>query len=76
MPTLCCHPSTDSKSLLDSYNIRSNKWCACPRTVIQGWDTAAVEPEAVFGQLDNQTLKATSREIAWNLNQGSYDLQV
>jgi hypothetical protein len=30
---------------------------------------ATVEPEAVFGQLDNHTLKATSSEIAWNVNQ-------
>jgi hypothetical protein len=38
--------------------------------------TATVEPEVVFGQLDNHALKETSREIAWNVNQGSYHLQV
>jgi hypothetical protein len=43
---------------------------------IQGVVTATIEPEAVFGRQDNHTFKATSREIAWNLNQGNYDLQV
>jgi hypothetical protein len=55
MPTLCCHPSTDSKSLLDSYNIWSKKWCACPRTVIQGVVTVIVGLLSQKQFLDNWT---------------------